>query len=242
MNKMAHAWQVSPQEAVEIQNKLAKMIEIKPLDRPIRLIAGVDASFLNEDTCLAAVVLWDLKAQQVLEQHTAVHPVYFPYIPGFLSFREAPAILSVLAKLSRQPDLIMCDGHGIAHPRRLGIAAHIGVLTQSITIGCAKSKLVGYYEEPGQQRGDCSALIYRYERIGTVLRTKNKVKPLFVSLGHKIDLPSAERLVLDCFGGYRLPEPTRLADKLAAVAKKVILDQQIKTFDVHVLLRKQRNI
>lgn len=217
---LLHPWQVSTQEAIRIQQQLTKMIEVKKPSHPLNKIAGLDAAFTGDKkNCIAAAVLWDIAEKKLLEYHIAVRPIHFPYIPGFLSFREGEALLAALSMLTNIPDALMCDGQGLAHPRRLGIACHLGILTQMTAIGCAKSRLIGHYQEPGKNRGDHSPLFDKQERIGTVLRTKTNTKPVFVSVGHKVDLETAEEIVLQCFNGYRLPEPTRLADKLVSQAK-----------------------
>lgn len=215
-----HRWSVTPKQAVAIQRRLAPRVVIARPSKTIRLVAGVDAAFPRTARhCVAAVILWDLRDQVVVEQHSVTRKLLFPYVPGLLSFREAPAVLSALSKLSRTPDAIMLDGHGLAHPRRFGIACHVGVVLGKVTLGCAKSRLLGEYEEPATERGATTTLTHGGEVIGSVLRTRHGVKPLFVSVGHKIDLSTAERVVLDCAVRYRLPEPTRLADKL--VTKRV---------------------
>jgi deoxyribonuclease V len=170
--------------------------------------------------CLAAAVLWDLRERRVVEERTALLELTFPYIPGLLSFREAPAVLAALERLDGEPDALLCDGQGRAHPRRFGLACHVGWLADLPAVGCAKSRLAGRYAEPGRPRGSRSPLADRGERIGTVLRTREGVRPLFVSVGHRIDLDTAERLVLDCCLRHRLPEPIRLADRLAALARR----------------------
>jgi deoxyribonuclease V len=209
-----HDWDVTPDQAVAIQQRLRSLVRLEnalPLDR-VRTIAGIDAAY--KEGARAAVVLLSFPALEVLERVTAVRAEAFPYVPGLLSFREAPAALDALAKLSTPPDLLMCDGQGIAHPRRLGLASHLGVYLDRPSIGCAKSRLVGSYTEPRQQIGDRSPLTHRGELVGMVVRTKPRTNPLFVSIGHKIDLETAVAVVLACLRGYRLPEPTRLADKL----------------------------
>jgi deoxyribonuclease V len=182
------------------------------LDR-VRIVAGVDASY--KDVARAAVVALSFPALEVLETAVAVRAIPFPYVPGLLSFREAPAVLDALAKLRARPDVLIFDGQGLAHPRRLGLASHLGVYLDLPSVGCAKSRLVGRYEEPGPATGDRAPLVDRGEVVGVALRTKPRTKPLFVSVGHKIDLETAVALVLACLRGYRLPEPTRLADRLA---------------------------
>jgi deoxyribonuclease V len=219
--KPIHAWQVSTQEAILIQKQVAKMLEIIPLLKPPRFIAGLDAAFSPDgQECIAAVVIWDMQAKCVVEQVTAMRPVYFPYIPGFLTFREAPALLAALEKIKKIPDVLMCDGQGIAHPRGLGIAAHLGVFTQMPAFGCGKSRLVGSHDMPDIKRGVKTPLTYKGKIIGSVLRTKDKTKPVYISVGHKIVQAEAEKITLECFNGYRLPEPTRLADKLVAAVKR----------------------
>lgn len=216
-----HNWSVTPRQAVVIQKKLALAVSQVALPRKIRLVAGVDAAFSHDyEHCLGGVVLWDLRDNIVVEQHTATRRLTFPYIPGLLSFREAPALIAALRKLRMVPDLIMCDGQGLAHPRRLGIACHLGLIASLPAVGCAKSRLVGAYREPWLRRGSRSPLLDKGEVVGIVLRTRDKVKAVFVSVGHKIDLTGAEEVVLACGAGYRLPEPTRLADQLVASIKR----------------------
>ena len=216
-----HKWQVTPTEAIAIQKRLAPLVRQGPLPGPVHLVAGLDVAFSKADRlCFAGVVLWNLREQKVLETRIAVEPLTFPYVPGLLSFREGPALLAALRKLRQEPDLLMCDGQGIAHPRRLGIASHLGVLTGLASIGCGKSRLVGTHQEPLREKGARSLLRDGDEIIGSVLRTRTGVRPLFVSIGHRIDLPAAEELVLACCTRYRLPEPIRLADQLVAAAKR----------------------
>lgn len=184
----------------------------------MRLIAGLDMAFVGGGTtCQAAVVLWDLDDACVIEQHVARRAVQFPYVPGLLSFREVPALLAALRKLKRAPDGLMCDGHGLAHPRRFGIASHLGVILGIPSVGCAKSRLTGTSREPGTRRGDRAMLKDKGEIIGAVLRTRDRVKPVYVSVGHGLDLDDAVRITLSCGRGYRLPEPVRRADILSRV-------------------------
>jgi deoxyribonuclease V len=181
------------------------------------LVAGTDLAFTRDGLrCIAAVVVWDRRSRRVIEQQLAFRDVTFPYVPGLLSFREAPAVLAALRKVRNAPDALMCDGHGLAHPRRFGIASHIGIIVGLPTIGCAKTRLIGRHEEPGLPRGSSAALLDQGERIGTVLRTRDGVRPVYVSVGHNIDLTTAQRVVLNCAIKYRLPEPTRLADQVVA--------------------------
>lgn len=214
-----HDWTLSPTEAVAVQRRLAPRVRVAPLRRAPELIAGVDAAF-DRDDCVAGVVLWRSSTGETLETHVVRRPVTFPYVPGLLSFREAPALLDALARLDRRPDLLMCDGQGLAHPRRFGIACHLGVLTRLPAVGVAKSRLCGEHREPAARRGSRRRLTDRGEVIGAVLRTRDGVRPVFVSVGHRTDLDGAIAATLHAATGYRLPEPTRLADRLVAAAKR----------------------
>ena len=205
--------------ARDIQNLLRKKVRISALKREPRYIAGVDAAF--SDVCVfASACLYLFPELSLIEQQTAVQKLRFPYVPGFLSFREGPAIVAALKKLSQRPDLILVDGQGIAHPRGIGIASQIGILLAIPTIGCAKSRLVGDYEEPGIIKGKWSALIYEGKTVGAVVRTKDGVRPLFVSPGHKINIDDALRFTIACTDKHRIPEPLRCADILAKKMKK----------------------
>ncbi len=216
-----HRWAVTPAQASAIQRRLASLVRQVPLDREPRFVAGLDAAFSGDDRrCLAAAVVWDMRERTVIEQHIAVRPLRFPYVPGLLSFREGPAVLAALRKLHTPPDVLIYDGHGLAHPRRFGIACHIGVLIDRPTIGCAKSRLVGAYRDPRSRRGSVATLRADHEVVGSVLRTQDGIRPLFVSVGHLIDLRDAQRIVLACANRYRLPEPIRLADQLVGAAKR----------------------
>jgi len=215
-----HRWNVTPSQAIAIQRRLADRVIVEKPRHPIRFVAGLDAAFPSGgETCLAAVVLWDIKQKEVVEEYTASAPLRMPYIPGLLSFREAPALLAVLRKLKHDIDVLMCDGQGMAHQRRLGIACHMGIVTGLPSIGCAKSILVGKHKPLGTRRGSRAVLIDKGERVGTVLRTRDGVKPVYVSIGHRMDLQTAERIVLQCGMGYRLPEPTRRADHVVSLAR-----------------------
>ena len=216
-----HRWSVTPQQASAIQRRLASLVRQVPLGCAPRLVAGLDAAFSHDERrCLAAVVLWDMREQTVIEQRVAVRPLTFPYVPGLLSFREGPAVLAALRKLRVSPDVLIYDGHGLAHPRRFGIACHVGVILNRPTIGCAKSRLIGTHREPGSTRGSAAPLIDDGEVIGSVLRTRDGINPVFVSVGHLIDLRAAQQVVLACAIRHRLPEPTRIADQLAGAAKR----------------------
>lgn len=216
-----HRWRLTPRQAIALQNQLAPRVIQTRGDWEIRLVAGLDAAFSPDGRyCLAGVVLWDVREKTVREIHTASRLVFFPYIPGLLSFRETPALLAALRKLKTMPDVLMCDGQGLAHPRRFGLACHVGILCDCPALGCAKSRLIGAHQEPDSPRGSREPLTEKGEIIGTVLRTQHGLKPVFVSIGHRMNLALAERIVLDCAPRYRLPEPTRLADQWVARAKR----------------------
>jgi deoxyribonuclease V len=203
--------------AQKIQNHLRSQIIIEDNLPPIQTLAGVDVGFeQNNRLTRAAVVIMSFPALTLLESAIAKRPTRFPYIPGFLSFREIPAILEALSQIRIQPDLIFCDGQGYAHPRRMGIASHLGLLIDCPTIGVAKSRLIGTHGEVPLNKGEWTPLIDQSETIGAVLRSRYQVKPLYISPGHRISLTTALHWVLSCVTKYRLPEPTRLADKLAS--------------------------
>ncbi|MBD2530290.1 deoxyribonuclease V [Nostoc flagelliforme FACHB-838] len=212
------AWPSTVAEAIVIQEKLRdQVITSDQLQEPIQYVAGVDMGFeANGTISRAAVVVLSFPDLQVIETSLVHRPTTFPYVPGFLSFREIPAVLDALEKIKTTPDIILCDGQGIAHPRRLGIASHLGLLIDMPTIGVAKSKLVGKNEEVPKTKGSRQPLIYKGETIGAVLRSRTGVKPLYISSGHRVSLPTAIDYVLRCITKYRLPETTRLADKLAS--------------------------
>ncbi len=213
-----HAWQLTLNEAIAIQEQLqAEVITEDEFKEPVQYVAGVDMGFEADGTISrAAVAVLSFPDLQVIETSLARRPTTFPYIPGFLSFREIPALLDALEKITTIPDIILCDGQGIAHPRRFGIACHLGVLVDIPTIGVAKSLLVGKHEIVPETKGSWQPLMHRGETIGAVLRSRTKVKPLYVSSGHRVSLPTAIDYVLRCTPKYRLPETTRIADKLAS--------------------------
>jgi len=203
--------------AKRLQGCLARRVDVStPIPNKIRVVAGVDCAFPQRgEHVRAAAVLMTWPELTVMDEAIAEQPTPFPYIPGLLSFRELAAVRAALAGLRNTPDLILCDGQGIAHPRRLGIAAHLGITTGIPTVGVAKSRLVGEYEEPARERGSTRALMDGAERIGTVIRTRDRVKPLFVSPGHGIDHGGSVKWTLACCTRYRLPEPVRAADHKA---------------------------
>ncbi|HUS17468.1 MAG TPA: deoxyribonuclease V [Chloroflexia bacterium] len=212
-----HRWDVTPEEAIAIQHRLAERVERTPHLGEVRIIAGVDMS--AKDVARAAVVLLSYPELETIEIARAERPLVFPYVPGLLSFREGPAVLAAFDQLSRRPDLVMFDGQGIAHPRRLGIGAHMGVLLNLPSLGVAKSILTGHGPEPGPNPGDWTPLTHKGEVIGAILRTKPNVKPVYISIGHRLDLPTAIHWVTAVCRGYRLPEPTRRAHNAAATAE-----------------------
>ncbi|HEU0185192.1 MAG TPA: deoxyribonuclease V [Blastocatellia bacterium] len=210
-----HSWDLTRGEAIEVQQRLRNLVRLQPLSWPVNTIAGADVSFNKySDTVYAGIVVLSLPDLRVIESAGVRRIEKFPYIPGLLSFREAPSLLEVWEKLKTKPDVLMLDGQGIAHPRRFGIACHVGVLLDWPTIGCAKSILVGKYGELGLEAGSQSPLVDKGEEVGVALRTKNKVAPVYVSPGHLIDLDSSIDLVLRSITKYRLPETTRQAHLL----------------------------
>ncbi len=212
--RVLHPWDVSPQEAMAIQLRLRSRLRLKGAG-PFATVAGIDVSYDDTSKLMfAGVVVMSGDGRQVLETATAALRVRFPYIPGLLSFRETPAVIKAWTKLNALPDCLICDGHGLAHPRRFGLACHLGVLLRLPSIGCAKSLLVGTHRQPGKRRGSLEPLLDRGEQIGAVLRTRHGVAPVFVSQGDRISLDAAVQVVLDTCGGYRLPEPTRRAHLL----------------------------
>ena len=216
-----HAWPLTVEEAIAIQQQFRKeVITQDQLEEPVQYVAGVDMGFEASGTISrAAVAVLSFPSLQLQESAIARRPTTFPYVPGFLSFREIPAVLDALEKISTIPDLILCDGQGIAHPRRFGIACHLGLIVDIPTIGVAKSLLIGNHQEVSEERGSWQPLVNRGETIGAVLRTRVKTKPLYISSGHRVSLSTAIEYVLRCTPKYRLPETTRIADKLASGSK-----------------------
>jgi deoxyribonuclease V len=207
-----HSWTLDPSAARRIQDSLVPRLRTAPVSQPAETVAGADVSFDRaRGLVFAAVLVFRFADLELIEEAWAHGPADFPYVPGLLSFREGPVMLKAFARLRTVPNVVLFDGQGIAHPRRLGLAAHMGLWLDLPTIGCAKSRLIGDYEEPGPQRGDAAPLMDGDEQIGEVLRTRDRVKPLFVSPGHRADFPSSRRIVLECGRGLRLPEPTRQA-------------------------------
>jgi deoxyribonuclease V len=218
-----HGWQINVAEAKQIQLELASQISRQSEPIKPKFVAGVDISAPDSrGIARAAAIIISYPELQIAEVKTAEDKLNFPYIPGLLSFREAPLILDACQKLSINPDLIIADGQGIAHPRRFGIASHLGLLLDIPSIGCAKSRLCGTHSPPPAEKGHFTELIYNDEIIGVALRSKVDANPIYISIGHRIDLPTAIHWVMECCRGYRLPEPSRLAH-LAASGKSMTL-------------------
>ncbi len=217
-----HPWNLSPAEAIALQRHLAREVRLAPLSAPIRYVAGADLAYSRKTQHLvAAVCVLDAQTLEPVELKTRCAPITFPYIPGLLSFREAPAIAHLLQALEHTPDLLVCDGQGIAHPRRFGIACHLGLLFDLPTIGCAKTRLFGKASEPGRSRGDWSPLYDRAQQeIGRVLRTRTEVRPLYVSPGHRITCAEAADWILRLTPRFRLPETTRITDRCVTLLRQ----------------------
>ena len=210
-----HPWGVTYKEAVKIQKDLKDKVSLKKIDKRIKYVAGLDVSYAKGSNIMwAGVVVLDFPSLNKAEERWSQKKVSFPYIPGLLSFREIPALIDALRKMEIEPDLIFCDGQGIAHPRGLGLASHLGILLNKSTIGCAKSPLVGTYSQVGESKGNYAYLIHQNRIIGAVVRTRSKVKPIFVSPGYGVMLNDCVKFVLETCSKYRIPEPTRQAHLL----------------------------
>lgn len=216
-----HPWPVSPAEAIALQKRLAPRVVLQgdPPEDAVRLVAGCDLAFLGAgrrgDTARAAAVVLSYPDLEPVEQAVVEAPVTFPYVPGLLAFREIPALLEAFRGVQQTPDLLVVDGQGYAHPRRFGLACHLGLLLDLPTIGCAKSRLVGEHDDPAAAAGSRAELRHEGALIGAVIRTRERGRPLYVSPGHRVGIDAAADWVLRLCRGYRLPEPTRLADRLA---------------------------
>ena len=229
-----HDWDLSYAEARQMQTELSGRVQVVPLRKEPRRIAGLDCAFSKDGKRIFAVVVLlevvgsargpSCEAESFELEHvetvSAEQETKFPYIPGLLSFREAPVCLEAVGRLRQEPDLFMIDGQGIAHPRRLGLASHLGLFLDKPTIGCAKSRLIGRFEEPASEKGAWSPLTDKDELVGAVVRTRSRVKPIFVSVGHKCRLEDAVRIALACTTKYRIPEPTRLAHQAVSRLKQ----------------------
>lgn len=214
---ISHRWDVSPAEAREIQERLRHRVIMQDRLGKVTTVAGVDVGFEDHGSITrAAVALLSLPGLELIEHRIAKLSTHFPYVPGLLSFREVPAVLDALRQLQHTPNLLLCDGQGYAHPRRFGLACHLGVLADLPSIGVAKSRLIGTHDDVPQTRGSHVPLMDNGEQIGVVLRTRTRVKPVYVSIGHRISLETALEMVLACTTRYRLPETTRWADRMAS--------------------------
>jgi deoxyribonuclease V len=216
-----HSWRVTPREAARIQLQFQSKIELADRLPVVRRVAGADLAFdLDRDRAIAGVVVYAFPKMKEIERVWGESRIAFPYVPGLLSFREAPALLKVFARVKNTPDLIFCDGHGYAHPRRFGITSHLGLLLDTPTIGCAKSLLIGTHEPLPREAGAWVPLRDEKEVIGAVLRTRTDVNPIYVTQGHRVSLPTALKFVLAVLDGYRIPRPTRDADHFVAAIKR----------------------
>jgi len=212
-----HEWALTAEAAIVIQQDLRQEVITQDQFGAVNYVAGVDVGFEQEGAITrAAIAVLSYPELQLCETAIARRPTTFPYIPGFLSFREVPAVLDALEQLKMTPDLLLCDGQGLAHPRRFGIACHLGILTKLPAIGVAKSRLIGTYSEVPDERGAWVPLLHKEDTIGAVLRTRIKTHPLYISSGHRVSLESAIAYVMGCTTKYRLPETTRHAHKLAS--------------------------
>ena len=228
---ISHPWDLPVNEAKTLQTQLAEKVVTETTFDPsaVQTVAGVDVGFKG-NLARAAVVVLSIPGLEPVDYALAEVPVTFPYVPGLLAFREGPSVLAALEKLTTWPDLFIFDAQGLAHPRRLGLASHMGVILDWPSIGCAKSRLTGLHEEPGDAVGDWVPLMDAGETIGAVVRSRVAVKPLYISIGHRVDLPTAQGFVLRCSRGYRLPETTRYAHKVAGGLELQIGQTQPKLF------------
>ncbi|MSQ14423.1 MAG: deoxyribonuclease V [Dehalococcoidia bacterium] len=211
----AHRWDLSPAEAINLQREMASSVVLEDRIGEVNLVAGADLHFPQKGRARAAVVVLSYPDLKMVESRVAEGEAAFPYIPGLLAFRESPLVLEAFGRLLCSPDLLLVDGQGVAHPRRMGLACHLGIYLDIPTIGCAKSRLYGRHTEPGLEKGSWADLMDNNAVIGSVLRTKNGVRPLYVSPGHLVGIEGARAWTLKCCRGYRVPEPTRLAHQLA---------------------------
>jgi deoxyribonuclease V len=211
--KLRTRWDVTPREAVRLQQAWRERVETQDRFEPLQYVAGADLAFDPETNwAFAGVIVYRFPGLEEVERRMARRKLRFPYVPGLLSFRESPVLLAAFTRLRIEPDVILVDGHGLAHPRRFGIACHLGLLLDRPTIGCAKSILVGKAVEPDPQAGSTSPLFDRGENVGIVLRTRDRVRPIYVTIGHRVSMESAVRIVIQCVDGFRIPKPTREAD------------------------------
>lgn len=219
--KFLHSWDVSTREAVLIQESLRNEVLLRGAVRSLRWVAGCDvAYYASRPELVGGAIVWDLFEKRTVEAHTVKGEVRFPYVPGLLSFREVPVLLEALSRVRGKVQVVLVDGHGAAHPRGMGIATHLGLHLDIPTVGCAKSSLVGKWDLPGPQKGERSWILLNGLKVGAVLRTRDRVRPVFVSPGHRIGLEGAIRVVVSCLGGRRIPEPLREAHLVVEKAKR----------------------
>lgn len=212
---------ITPSEAVVLQKQLSEKVVLSPFRKKLRTIAGADISFNKfSSTVYAGIVVLSFPDLKIIHEETAIVAINFPYIPGLLAFREIPALATVWNRLAKKPDILVCDGHGIAHPRRMGIATHFGIVADTPTIGCGKTVLCGTYDPLKEEIFATSDLIHKNETVGVALRTKKKCNPVFVSPGYKITRAESVTIIKACTGTYRIPEPTRLAHLLVNRIRK----------------------
>jgi len=225
--KLRARWNLTPREAMRLQEKLRERVVTEDRFGEIHYVAGADLAFDPETAmAFAGVIVYRFPELQEVERRMARRKLRFPYVPGLLSFRESPILLAAFARLKTEPDVILIDGHGRAHPRRFGIACHIGVLFDKPTIGCAKSLLVGKHEEPAAVAGATTPLLLDGECVGMVLRTRSHVKPIYVTVGHRVSLECAVRVVRQCLDGFRIPKPTREADHYVRALRRAFQEEQ----------------
>lgn len=218
--KRLHAWPRTAKAAIALQRRLASRVVARSIPDVPRFIGGVDCAFEGKSTIVAAAVTWDAVEDRLVESRIVRRPLRFPYVPGLLSFRETPAILDAVSRLKMRPQVVLCDGQGLAHPRGLGLACHVGLWLDLPTIGCAKSRLCGEFDPPAATRGRWAPLRLGEAVVGGVVCTRSRVKPMFISPGHLCDIDSAIRIALAAARRYRMPEPTRLADQLVNAARR----------------------
>jgi deoxyribonuclease V len=209
---MLHPWDLTPKEAIALQKRLAAQVVLKPLPEKITVIAGADVGYSRRhNSAVAALVTYTYPGLELKELVQSGGEIAYAYVPGLLSFRELPLLLKTFQLVQQRPDVVLCDGQGVAHPRRLGLASHLGLWLDLPTVGCAKTRLVGTHGKVGPKKGQYCSLKHHHEQVGVVLRTRTKVRPLYVSPGHLADLQSSRKLVMGCCLKYRIPEPIRQA-------------------------------
>ena len=227
--KLRTRWNLTPREARRVQEKLRERVVEEDRLGDIRFVAGADVAFdPATEAAFAGVIVYRFPELEEVERRCARRKLRFPYVPGLLSFRESPVLMAAFARLKTEPDLLLIDGHGRAHPRRFGIACHLGVIFDRPAIGCAKSLLVGEHQEPGARSGAATPLLLKGERVGMVLRTRDQVRPIYVTVGHRVSLDSAVKLVQQCLDGFRIPKPTREADHYVRELRRAYQEERVE--------------